>query len=58
MINSNFLATAKASVARELDRCFAPAQDDSKISNFLAQAKALVARNSRGALLILKGTVK
>jgi len=27
-------------------------------SNFLAQAKASVARNSRGALLPLKGTVK
>jgi hypothetical protein len=48
---------ARALVECEFKRGFAQIKDDNKIS-FTTEGCALVARNLRGALLLLKGTVK
>ncbi len=56
-VNSNFSATAVASV-RGIFAEFTSVKRRQLNSNFSALAVASVARNLRGALLLLKGTVK
>ena len=53
----DYRATARASVECELNEGSAQIQDDNKIG-LTTEGCASVARNSRGALLLSKGTVK
>ncbi len=54
----SYRASARASVECEFNLGSAQVKDDNKNKFLLGEAKASVARNLKGALLLLKGTIK